>query len=383
MPFTVACQCGAKFAAQDHLAGKVVRCPKCSQPLQIVPAETDDPAPSAPLRSPRTEAAPSSAAPAAASQPVEPTPQPASAQPLEGILDELGMATIRGVRCPNCSADTHPEAVICVSCGYNLKRGRQQAVASDSRATQRHQAILERQRLAGEKHAKQRNTVQRTGGTQTDLGGVPEATTAILIYPTETFTRLSPVGGTWAAFEYATTAAMFIGLFWFAYYSVFFFIMPMAAYIAQPDQGRAILEQFNELLPLYGKAAAMFAGAYALSIAVSLGAVTPAMAGGAHLVLKFIGETKLGYLATLRVLVYTAGASFVLAGLPCIQVITPITWLVGTTIGFTVHHRVAPGIGFLAVIFAVLFGLLAGIAIHAFLGTMIAVLFVLLAPPAA
>lgn len=49
MPTVVACQCGQRFQAQDHLAGKTVRCPSCSQPLQIpavrqpaVPAAGDD-----------------------------------------------------------------------------------------------------------------------------------------------------------------------------------------------------------------------------------------------------------------------------------------------------------------------------------------------------
>jgi len=35
MPIVVACRCGQRFQAQDHLAGKTVRCPSCSQPLQI------------------------------------------------------------------------------------------------------------------------------------------------------------------------------------------------------------------------------------------------------------------------------------------------------------------------------------------------------------
>ena len=37
MPIPVACACGQKFAAQDRLAGKTVKCPKCGHDL----TETD------------------------------------------------------------------------------------------------------------------------------------------------------------------------------------------------------------------------------------------------------------------------------------------------------------------------------------------------------
>lgn len=35
MPIPVACRCGKSFAAKDELAGKVIQCPACQQPLQI------------------------------------------------------------------------------------------------------------------------------------------------------------------------------------------------------------------------------------------------------------------------------------------------------------------------------------------------------------
>ena len=37
MPFPVACGCGQKFMAQDHLSGKEVPCPACGNPLLIQP----------------------------------------------------------------------------------------------------------------------------------------------------------------------------------------------------------------------------------------------------------------------------------------------------------------------------------------------------------
>jgi hypothetical protein len=50
MPIPVTCQCKATFSAKDHLAGKIVKCPNCAQPLAI-PALTTaaEPAPLAPL----------------------------------------------------------------------------------------------------------------------------------------------------------------------------------------------------------------------------------------------------------------------------------------------------------------------------------------------
>ncbi|MBC7855024.1 MAG: DUF1559 domain-containing protein [Pirellulaceae bacterium] len=40
MPFPVACGCGQKFMAQDHLSGKEVPCPACGNPLLIQPLPT-------------------------------------------------------------------------------------------------------------------------------------------------------------------------------------------------------------------------------------------------------------------------------------------------------------------------------------------------------
>src|SRR6188768_1174421 len=44
MPFPVACGCGQKFMAQDHLSGKEVPCPACGNPLLIQPPTETTPA---------------------------------------------------------------------------------------------------------------------------------------------------------------------------------------------------------------------------------------------------------------------------------------------------------------------------------------------------
>lgn len=91
MPIKVACQCGASFAAKDELAGKAVRCPKCKQPLKI-------PAPAA-------------------------APAQASAGGLDDLFDEAGIAPKQGPSCPKCNAELKPNAVLCVSCGFEFQTG--------------------------------------------------------------------------------------------------------------------------------------------------------------------------------------------------------------------------------------------------------------------
>ena len=41
MPITVACRCGQRFAARDHLAGRQVKCPACGGPISISAPEPD------------------------------------------------------------------------------------------------------------------------------------------------------------------------------------------------------------------------------------------------------------------------------------------------------------------------------------------------------
>ncbi|WP_425613881.1 hypothetical protein NA78x_003725 [Anatilimnocola sp. NA78] len=103
MPIKVACTCGAAFAAKDELAGRTVACPKCKQPLKIP--------------------APQAAAPA-----------PLAAHGNAGLFDDIGLKArdVNIARCPSCSSDLPPNAVLCVKCGFNLKLGKKMQTMSMS-----------------------------------------------------------------------------------------------------------------------------------------------------------------------------------------------------------------------------------------------------------
>ena len=101
MPITVACQCGAKFAAKDQLAGKAVKCPNCTQPLRNPGA--------APV------AKPSSPPPAATA--------PAS---VASILDELDLGNATAIaktqQCPKCHANVEADLYFCTTCGCEMQQ---------------------------------------------------------------------------------------------------------------------------------------------------------------------------------------------------------------------------------------------------------------------
>lgn len=112
MPIQVSCKCGQTFAAKDNLAGKVVKCPKCAQPLRIP--------------NPRAKA------PAAATAPASAT--------LADLLDEAGLKEAhhdeyQGRHCPTCNAPLAHNAILCVECGLNLESGKfvKGAVAFEAR----------------------------------------------------------------------------------------------------------------------------------------------------------------------------------------------------------------------------------------------------------
>lgn len=108
MPIKVTCRCGQQFAAKDELAGKVVKCPKCKESLQVgaPPATQGARGPSG------TEAA--GATPSA----------------VAALLDEVGFhvhedkADEAIQRCPACDQKISDRAVLCVYCGYHLERGK-------------------------------------------------------------------------------------------------------------------------------------------------------------------------------------------------------------------------------------------------------------------
>ena len=97
MPIKVACRCGQSFAAPDNLAGKTVKCPKCSGPLAVP--------------NPAAMAAP-------------------AVNTLDDLFDEAGL--VAGLRCPKCDTQSPPNAVLCVKCGFNFQTG--EKVASTAKA---------------------------------------------------------------------------------------------------------------------------------------------------------------------------------------------------------------------------------------------------------
>lgn len=100
MAIKVSCTCGQSFKAKDDLAGKRVRCPKCSQPLVIpLPEEPDEFKLEDAIEVPRYN-------------------------PLDDLLAEEGVKqAFAGPVCPSCSEPISPQAVICVQCGFNLQTG--------------------------------------------------------------------------------------------------------------------------------------------------------------------------------------------------------------------------------------------------------------------
>lgn len=92
MPIKVVCKCGQQLAVKDSLAGRAVKCPKCGQPVKI----------------------PSSGESTAAKDRVDAA--------ISDLLDEAGLHG--GIlRCPGCGTPLAENAVLCVQCGYDLRKG--------------------------------------------------------------------------------------------------------------------------------------------------------------------------------------------------------------------------------------------------------------------
>ena len=89
MPINVACRCGQRLSAKDELAGKTVKCPKCGQPV-TVPKGME-------IAKNRAEG-------------------------VGSLLDDAGLKA--GIeRCPGCGTELPAEAILCVMCGFDLRRG--------------------------------------------------------------------------------------------------------------------------------------------------------------------------------------------------------------------------------------------------------------------
>lgn len=145
MPIKVACSCGQAFAAPDHLAGRAVKCPKCSQPLNIPAAQPQQPA--------------------------------APAGGLADLLAEEGLATKAGSgpQCPSCSAPMPPHGFLCVQCGYNVQAGRKIQTFDESG--------LSAKRDAQERLAKAREELKKSPQqfTAEDMGAGASAYITVVI----------------------------------------------------------------------------------------------------------------------------------------------------------------------------------------------------------
>ncbi len=104
---------------RDELAGKRVKCPKCSQPF-TVPAQRQAATAVGQVKSPTGNSGSDrdeyTLAPAA---PVR------SHNPMLDLLDEAGVeSAARGRVCNNCGSDLAARAIICIECGFNNETGK-------------------------------------------------------------------------------------------------------------------------------------------------------------------------------------------------------------------------------------------------------------------
>ena len=110
MPIKVHCgNCKANFQAKDSLAGKRVKCPKCSSPIVVGQSQVGG---ATAGKEPGKVAAGKKIASAGVHN------------PLLGLLDEAQVASaIAGPMCPFCAAEIKRGQVICLECGHNLETG--------------------------------------------------------------------------------------------------------------------------------------------------------------------------------------------------------------------------------------------------------------------
>ncbi|MEM6458822.1 MAG: hypothetical protein AAF710_05460 [Planctomycetota bacterium] len=114
--------CDKTFRWQTKIAGRVVRC-KCGAKFRVPMVAGEPP-----------EAVASRATEPAAPKPPETNPyelnlpDEPSAEPPASVAASAGMASGAGggeaVRCPACNVTLRPDAVLCLTCGFNLAEGK-------------------------------------------------------------------------------------------------------------------------------------------------------------------------------------------------------------------------------------------------------------------
>jgi hypothetical protein len=359
MPIPVACQCGAKFAAKDELAGKAVKCPKCGQPLKIPAAGGAPDAPAA-AKKPAGAASPTKTA-APKTPPPKPTPAPVSA--VADIFDEIGIAGSKtGIRCPNCNADMQPGAVICITCGFNTQTKKKIETVSDSKTVAKREEIYAKQRAVAELAAKKR--MDAGGGSSGSkyavhglpwlaeggsLGSVMATTKMILFSPGYAFGELPPTGGTFMAIGFPAMATFFVALtYGLIYYGML--ILGAVAIMANPTPQQNIpTEQIVTVLAMGLVGVLLYAGIAAAVNLVVQPIVGLIIAGVAHPIAKYGGGTELGYGATYRVTMYTLGAILMLSAIPCVGPLIAVVHIFFVyAIGLKHHLRIETGMAALA-----------------------------------
>ena len=111
--------CGRQFTWKPELAGRSAKC-KCGATVKI-PAQ---PAAAAPQAKRPAPAAATAAPESDGGNPLDSYAfSPAEAPPV-GRQSAAAPAADAGLRCPSCGGAMLPGAVICVSCGFNLKTGK-------------------------------------------------------------------------------------------------------------------------------------------------------------------------------------------------------------------------------------------------------------------
>ncbi len=117
MPIKTSCNCGFSFSAKDQLAGRLVKCPRCTNPVKI----------------PDTTAQLATGGATAA---------PQVNKRLLDLLDEAGVkSTPKGPICSACGEEMDPTAVICVNCGYNVATGQYLDTYTDEEEIERSEAV--------------------------------------------------------------------------------------------------------------------------------------------------------------------------------------------------------------------------------------------------
>lgn len=126
---TVVCTCGRKLKAPASAVGRKARCKGCGAVMTIQAEDVMTTEPVAARTSTMTASTPRTATRPAAKKPAPPPP-PADDDPLSALYDlaqeEKNASQIvdDSPRCPQCISPLTPNAVICTSCGYNVRTGK-------------------------------------------------------------------------------------------------------------------------------------------------------------------------------------------------------------------------------------------------------------------